>query len=208
MRNSSLSGAESSFSAVLTSTEIVSRSDVEGVQPERPDGIRDGRNNPLDWARSANQAAAVDCASILAIRAGGGVGGVFRLFPLLFPQSAFPLILIGVESETADPSASLGMTKGRVALWCGFVTGWDTQVPPLRATRSGRDDNSFGRNLCVRREWNFSKLRTGAMVHHRQEIRQERIVFPKTLDAIASDRPRALFPRLTSPEPQNISQTE
>ena len=37
------------------------------------------------------------------------------------------------EGRTADPSASLGMTKGRVALSLKFVPADDEQqVPPLR----------------------------------------------------------------------------
>jgi hypothetical protein len=37
-----------------------------------------GGNNPFDWVRSANQATDVDCVAILAIRAAGAVGGLFR----------------------------------------------------------------------------------------------------------------------------------
>ena len=32
------------------------------------------RNNSFDWARAVNQATAVDCGAILAIRAAGAVG--------------------------------------------------------------------------------------------------------------------------------------
>jgi hypothetical protein len=38
--------------------------------------IRDRRNNPFDWARSANQAAAVDCAAILAPVQPALLGGI------------------------------------------------------------------------------------------------------------------------------------
>jgi hypothetical protein len=36
--------------------------------------------------------------------------------------------------ETADPSASLGVTKGKAALFLNVVGGWgEQQVPPLRS---------------------------------------------------------------------------
>ncbi len=49
-----------------------------------------GRNNPFDWARLANQAAAVDCAAIMAIRAAGGDGGNFVPYLPCFPNVPVP----------------------------------------------------------------------------------------------------------------------
>jgi hypothetical protein len=71
-----------------------------------------------------------------------GLGNRFPTFPerrrrgTLSPQPAsvrcrktFP----GRAYRTADPSASLGMTKGRVALPCASVGWWrEPQIPPLR----------------------------------------------------------------------------
>jgi hypothetical protein len=58
------------------------------AEMNRPEFELKGRNNPFDWARSANQAAAVECAAILAIRTAGAVGGYFVPNPLsLGPQT-------------------------------------------------------------------------------------------------------------------------
>ena len=65
--------------------------------------------------------------------------------------TASPTTFPGRACRTADPSAALGMTKGRATLPLGFVAGGENRRSPFdfaqgrlsTSLRSGRDDNSY-----------------------------------------------------------------